>query len=90
MSGTAPAYRDPVLHYDALRLVTLREGDRIEETLDTENEREMLIHAPVHVHSAHAALCCWSKLAAQSQSVLRTGLMAPALAFCSTYLGSNS
>ena len=38
----APAYRDPVLHFDALRLVALREGDRIEETLATENEREML------------------------------------------------
>ena len=52
MSGRAPAYRDPLLHFDALRLVALREGDRIEEILATENEREMLIRAPAHVHSA--------------------------------------
>ena len=43
----------------------------------------MLIRAPAHVHSTHAALCCWSKLAAHSQPALRTGLMAPALASCS-------
>ena len=40
MSDRAPAYRDPVLHFDALRLVALREGDRTEETLATENERK--------------------------------------------------
>jgi hypothetical protein len=28
------------LHFDALLLVALREGDRIERTLSTENERE--------------------------------------------------
>ena len=44
--------------------VALREGGRIEETLATENERKHLIRAPAHVHSAHAALCCWSKHAA--------------------------
>ena len=81
MSGTAPAYRDPVLNFDALRLVALREEDRIEETLATKNKREMLTRAPAHVHSAHAALFCLSKLAAHSQPTLRTaGLMAPALA----------
>ena len=37
----------------------------------TENEREMLIRALAHVHPAHAALCCWSKLAAYSQPALR-------------------
>ena len=60
MSDRAPPYRDPALHFDALRLVALREGGRIEETLSTGNEREMLICAPAHVHSAHTALCCCS------------------------------
>ena len=60
MSDRAPAYRDPVLHFDALRLVALREVGRIEETLATENKREILIRAPAHVHSAHAALFCRS------------------------------
>ena len=40
MRDKAPTYRDPVLHFDALRLVALREGGRIEETLATENERK--------------------------------------------------
>ena len=43
MSGGAPAYRDHVLHFDALRLVALREGGRIEKTLATENEGVCLI-----------------------------------------------
>ena len=76
MSDSAPAYRVPLLHFDALRLVALRGGHG--KILATENVREMLIRAPAHVHSAHAALCCWSKLAAYSQPALRTGLMAPA------------
>ena len=42
MSGRAPAYRDPALHFDALRLVALREGDMIEKTLATENEGKCL------------------------------------------------
>ena len=42
MSDRAPAYRDPVLHFDALRLVALRGGGMIEEALATENEGEML------------------------------------------------
>ena len=33
MSDRAPAYPVPVLHFDALRLVALREGDRNEENL---------------------------------------------------------
>ena len=44
------------MHFDALRLVALREGDRLEGALATESEREMLIRAPAHVHSAPAAL----------------------------------
>ena len=51
----APTYRGPVLHFDALRLVALREVGRAEETLATENEREMPIRAPARVHSAYAA-----------------------------------
>ena len=58
VNDKAPAYLDPALHFDALNLVALREGDRIEEALATENEREILIRAPAHVNSAHAALCC--------------------------------
>ena len=36
-------FRGSVLHFDALRLVALREGDRTEKTLATENEGECLI-----------------------------------------------
>ena len=42
MSGRAPAYRDPVLHFDALLLVALRGGGRIEEALAAENEGKCL------------------------------------------------
>ena len=55
MSDKAPAYRDHVLHFDAVRLVELRGGGRTKGTLTTENERKMLIRAPAHVYSAHAA-----------------------------------
>ena len=90
MGDRAPAYRNSVLNFDALRLVALCEGGRIEETIATENEREIPIRVHAHVHSAHAALCCWGKPLAHSQPALRTGLMAPVLASCSMYLGSNS
>ena len=43
MSDRAPAYRDSVSHFDALCLVALHEGGRIEECLATGNEREMLM-----------------------------------------------
>ena len=56
MGDRAPTYRGHIFHFDALRLVALREGGRTEETLATENEREILISAPAHVHSARAAL----------------------------------
>ena len=42
MNGRAPAYRGPVLHFDAPRLAALREGGRIEETLATENEGKFI------------------------------------------------
>ena len=43
MSDRAPAYRGPVLHFHAPRLVALRGGGRNGETPATENEREMLM-----------------------------------------------
>ena len=42
MSDRAPAYRGPVLQFDALRLAVLREGYRIEKPPATENERKCL------------------------------------------------
>ena len=51
----APAYREPVLHFDALRLVALREGDMNEGALGTENESEVLKRAPAHVEPARSA-----------------------------------
>ena len=41
MSDRTPVYRDPVLHFDALHLAALREGGRTNETLATENEKEI-------------------------------------------------
>ena len=89
MSNRTPSYRDPALHFDALRFVALREGGRTEETLATENEREILIRAPAHVHSAHEARCCWIKLSTHSQPALRTGLMAQAWRTALYILGVN-
>ena len=37
------------MHFDALRLVALLEGGRIEGGLATDKEREMLIRAHAHV-----------------------------------------
>ena len=51
MIDRAPAYRDPALHFDALRLVALREGDRTEETLATENEREACLYAHLRTYT---------------------------------------
>ena len=70
MSDRAPAYRGPELHFDALRLVALREGGRTDETLAVENETQMPIRAPAHVHSVPAGTCCWGKLAAHTQPAL--------------------
>ena len=53
ISDRAPAYRDPALHFDALRLVALREGDRIEEALEMDNERKFLYaHLRTYTHPA--------------------------------------
>ena len=79
MSDRAPTYRDPALHFDALRLVALREGDRIEETLATENKREKCFYAHLRAYTQPTQLfAAGAPLAAHSQSALRTGLMAPA------------
>ena len=43
------------MHFDAPFRVVLHKGGTIEETLATENEREVLIRASEHVHSAHTA-----------------------------------
>ena len=51
MRDRAPASRCPALHFDALRLVALREGGRIEGTLATENERK------AHAQQARAFWC---------------------------------
>ena len=40
MSNRAPAYRDPVLHFDALRLIALREGGKVKGTPASENGRD--------------------------------------------------
>jgi hypothetical protein len=87
MSGRAPAYRDPVLHLDAPRLVKLREGGRIEETLATGKERGMPIRAPAHVHPVHAAICCWSTAYSSLPARSANWLDGPCLAFCSCIWG---
>ena len=94
MRGRAPAYlyRDYVLHFNALRLVALREGDRNEENLATENEKEMYIRKLAHVHSAYAALCCLRIACSSLPARSANWLDGPCLASCSCsmYLGSNS
>ena len=72
----APAYRDPVLHSDALRLVVLREGGMIEETLATENERKCIYaQLSTYIQSTHLP-AAGTHLSAHSQPVLRTRLIA--------------
>ena len=55
MRDRAPAYRDLLLHFGAVRLVALREGDMNEGALGTENESEVLKRAPAHVEPARSA-----------------------------------
>ena len=76
MRDRAPAYRDPALHFDALRLVALREGDRNKETQRT---REKFICAHLRTCTQPAKLfAAGAPLLAHTQPALRTGLMAPA------------
>ena len=78
------------LRFGALRLIALREGDKIKETLATENEREILVRAPVHVDSAHASLCCRSTACSPLPAPSANWLDGPCLASCFMYLGINS
>ena len=90
MSNRAPAYRDPVLHFEALRLAVLREGGRIKQPLATENERKCLYaHLRTCHHPPRSSLQlgqAWSLLPAHSSNWLDD----PCLASCSMNLGSNS
>ena len=56
MRDRAPAYRDPVLHFDALHPVAMRKEGMIEEVLATENEREMLIRTCARTPSPRSSL----------------------------------
>ena len=89
MSDRAPAYRDAVLHFDALQLVALREGGRTGETLATENEK----NAYTRTYSRTLSPCS-SLLLGQARSPLLARpadwLVVPCLASCSMYPGSNS
>ena len=90
MGDRAPAYRNSVLNFDALRLVALCEGGRIEETIATENEREIPIRVHAHVNSAHAALCCWSTASSPHPARFANWLDGAFFAPFSMYSGSNS
>ena len=56
MSDRSLAYRDPALHFDALRLVALREGGRTGEALATENERKSS-YAHLRTYTQPTQLC---------------------------------
>ena len=78
MSARAPAYQGPIFHFGALRLVALREGGGIEETLETDKKRNFL-HAHLRTYTQSTQLlAAGSQLTAHSQNALQTGLMAPA------------
>ena len=86
MSDRAPAYRDPALHFDALRLVALSEGDRIDYR---ERERNAYARTCSRTLSPRSSLLqgqAYSPLPARSANWLD----GPCLAFCSMYLGGNS
>ena len=89
MKDREPAYRDLALHFDALRLAALREGGWIEEILATENGGKvlLLLRAPAHVNSAHAALCCWREAYSPLPARSANWLDGPCLASCSMHLG---
>jgi hypothetical protein len=77
-------YQDPLLHFDAPRLIALREGGMIKDTLAKEYERKVHVRAPAHVHQASDtqpthpfAAGEGLQPAAHSQRALRAGLMAP-------------
>ena len=88
MIGRAPAYRDHVLYFDALRLVALREEDRNEEALrNRERGRSVYTRICVRTLSPNSSLLlekAFSPLPARSANFLG-GLC---FASCSMYLGS--
>ena len=89
MRDRGPACRDPVLSFDALSLVVLREGGRTEETLATENRKS------AHTRTCALALSPCSSLLLEkacSPHPARSAnwLDGPCLASCYMYLGSNS
>ena len=90
MRDRAPAYRDLVLHFDALRLVALREDGRTEEALATENGRKNYARISTRALSPPSSLLleqACSPLPARSANWLD----GPCLASCSMYLrGSDS
>ena len=78
MIGRAPAHREPALHFDALRLVALREEGMIKETLAAENEGKCL-YAHLRTYTQPMQLfAAEAQLEAHSQPALRTGLVPPA------------
>ena len=73
----ALTYRDPVLHFYALRLVVLRERGRIEETPQQRSGGKFpYAHLRTYTQPTQL-LAAGAKLAAHPQPALRTGLMAP-------------
>jgi len=87
-----PPYRDPVLHFHALRLIALRGGDRSrdEDTLKTDNEGDMLMRrACASTLSPRSFFAAGVQLAAHTQPALRTGLMAPAWRLLPCFPDSN-
>ena len=89
MSDRAPAYRDPVMHFDALRLAALRGRDRIEGALATENKRKAYTRTCAHEPGPRSSLLleqACSPLLARSADWLD----GPCLVSCSMYLRSYS
>ena len=66
------------MHFEALRLVALREVDRTEETPATETRGEFYANLCTYIQPTEL-FAAVAQLAAHSEPALRTGLMAPAL-----------
>ena len=54
------SYRDPVLYSHAPRLIVLYGEIGTRKPQQRRMRKGCLCAAPAHVHSAHAASCCWS------------------------------
>jgi hypothetical protein len=88
MSDRAPAYRDPVLHFDALRLVALREGGRSRKP-SQQGSREGCLYAHLCTCTQPTQLFAAGASLHPSPSLL-CDLHPSCLASCSMFLGSNS